>query len=41
VNERFHLFNGEYARTGGSVTTIGKEGLKSTSHSDVSALVRD
>ena len=40
VNERFHLFNGEYARTGGSVTTIGKEGLKATSHSDVSAPVR-
>jgi len=40
VNERFHLFNGEYALTGGSVTTIGKEGLKATSHSDVSALVR-
>jgi MFS superfamily sulfate permease-like transporter len=40
VNERFHLFNGEYALTGGSVTTVGKEGLKPTSHSDVSALVR-
>jgi MFS superfamily sulfate permease-like transporter len=40
VNERFHLFNGEYVLTGGSVTTIGKEGLKATSHSDVSALVR-
>jgi MFS superfamily sulfate permease-like transporter len=40
VNERFHLFNGEYGLTGGSVTTIGKEGLKPTSHSDVSALVR-
>jgi hypothetical protein len=26
--------------TGGSVATIGKEGLKPTSHSDVSALVR-
>jgi MFS superfamily sulfate permease-like transporter len=40
VNERFHLFNGEYALTGGSVTSVGKEGLKPTSHSDVSALVR-
>ena len=40
VNERFHLFNNEYVLTGGSGTTIGKEGLKATSHSDVSALVR-
>jgi MFS superfamily sulfate permease-like transporter len=40
VNERFHLFNGEYALTGGSVTTVGKEGLKATSHSEVSALMR-
>lgn len=40
VNERFHLFNGEYALTGGSVTSVGKEGLKLTSHSDVSALMR-
>jgi len=40
VNERFHLFNGEYALTGGSVKEVGKEGLKPTSHSDVSALVR-
>ena len=40
VNERFHLFNGEYALTGGSVTSVGKDGLKPTSHSDVSALVR-
>jgi MFS superfamily sulfate permease-like transporter len=40
VNERFHLFNGEYALTGGSVTEVGKEGLKPTSHSEVSALVR-
>jgi MFS superfamily sulfate permease-like transporter len=40
VNERFHLFNGEYALTGGSVTSVGKEGLKPTSHSDVSALMR-
>ncbi|MBI5317641.1 MAG: SulP family inorganic anion transporter, partial [Nitrospirae bacterium] len=40
VNERFHLFNGEYALTGGSVTTVGREGLKATSHSEVSALVR-
>ena len=40
VNERFHLFNGEYALTGGTVTSVGKEGLKPTSHSDVSALMR-
>jgi MFS superfamily sulfate permease-like transporter len=40
VNERFHLFNGEYVLIGGSVTTIGREGLKATSHSDVSALMR-
>jgi MFS superfamily sulfate permease-like transporter len=40
VNERFHLFDGEYALTGGSVTSVGKEGLKATSHSDVSALMR-
>ena len=40
VHERFHDFDGEYALTGGSVTTVGKEGLKATSHSNVSALVR-
>ena len=40
VHERFHDFNGEYALTGGSVKTVGKDGLKATSHSDVSALVR-
>ncbi len=40
VNERFHLFNSEYALTGGSVAEVGKEGLKPTSHSEVSALVR-
>ena len=40
VHERFHDFNGEYAQTGGTVKTVGKEGLKATSSSDVSALVR-
>ena len=40
VHERFHDFNGEYALSGGSVKTVGKEKLKPTSHSDVSALVR-
>ena len=40
VHERFHDFDGEYAQTGGSVKTVGKESLKATSHSDVSALVR-
>jgi MFS superfamily sulfate permease-like transporter len=40
VNERFHLFKDEYALTGGSVSEVGKEGLKATSHSDVSALMR-
>lgn len=36
----FTCSNGEYALTGGSVKEVGKEGLKPTSHSDVSALVR-
>ncbi len=40
VHERFHDFDNEYAQTGGSVKTVGKEKLKATSDSDVSALVR-
>ncbi len=40
VHERFHDFDGEYALTGGSVKTVGKDGLKATSHSNVSALVK-
>lgn len=40
VHERFHDFVKEYAQTGGSVKTVGKDGLRATSHSDVSALVR-
>lgn len=40
VHERFHDFNGEYALTKGAVATVGKDGLKATSHSEVSALVR-
>lgn len=40
VHERFHDFDGEYARTGGSVSTVGKDGLKPLSHSDVAALSR-
>lgn len=40
VHERFHDFDGEYARTGGSVTHHGKDRLKPLSHSDVAALVR-
>lgn len=40
VNERFVDFEAEYARTGGTVTVVGKEGLKPLAHSDVAALVR-
>ena len=40
VNERFHDFDGEYSRTGGSVREVGKERLSATSHSNVSALIR-
>lgn len=40
VNERFHDFDGEYTRTGGSVREVGKERLSATSHSNVSALIR-
>ena len=40
VNERFHDFEGEYSRTGGTVSEIGKGRLTPTSHSNVSALIR-
>jgi MFS superfamily sulfate permease-like transporter len=40
VHERFHDFDGEYALTKGTVTTVGKERLKTAGQSDVSALVR-
>ena len=40
VNERFVDFEAEYGRTGGTVTVVGKEGLKPLAHSDVAALVR-
>lgn len=40
VNERFVDFDGEYARTGGSVTAVGKDALHPLSHSEVAALVR-
>lgn len=38
VNERFKDFEGEYARTGGTVRTVGKEHLKPLGHSSVSAV---
>lgn len=38
VHERFHDFDGEYAQTGGSVSTVGREHLKPLSGSDVAAL---
>ena len=40
VNERFHDFEGEYSRTGGSVREFGKAGLSATTPSTVSALIR-
>ncbi|HVF63209.1 MAG TPA: SulP family inorganic anion transporter [Casimicrobiaceae bacterium] len=40
VHERLHDFANEYAQTGGSVKTAGKSGLRATSQSAVSALVR-
>lgn len=40
VHERFHDFEGEYALTGGTVNSTGKERLVPTSQSSVSALVR-